>query len=240
MPNTDDSSPNDGETSLDQLSQAFAEAMGRKPRGPDPITDVVDSREGGPESKQVEEAAADAKLDANDACPISPQSVLEAILFVGHPRDEPITSRSVATLLRGVLPSEIDALVVSLNEDYAKQRFPLQIESVGAGYRLKLSAEYDHVRQRFYGRIREARLSRAAVDVLAVVAYHQPVTRQFVDDLVGANSGRILSQLVRRQLLAQQTPDEQPRKKQYVTTDRFLTLFGLSHLHDLPRSDEPD
>ena len=240
MPNTDDSSPNDGETSLDQLSQAFAEAMGRKPRGPDPITDVVDSREGGPESKQVEEAAADAKLDANDACPISPQSVLEAILFVGHPHDEPITSRSVATLLRGVLPSEIDALVVSLNEDYAKQRFPLQIESVGAGYRLKLSAEYDHVRQRFYGRIREARLSRAAVDVLAVVAYHQPVTRQFVDDLVGANSGRILSQLVRRQLLAQQTPDEQPRKKQYVTTDRFLALFGLSHLHDLPRSDEPD
>ncbi len=240
MPNTDDSNSNDGETSLDQLSQAFAEAMVGKPRRPDPITEVVDLQEGGRESQRVDEVATHSKPDANDACPISPQSVLEAILFVGHPNDAPITSPSVAKLLRGVVPGEIDALVVSLNEDYAKQRFPLRIESVGAGYRLKLSGEYDHVRQRFYGRIREARLSRAAVDVLAVVAYHQPVTRQFVDGLVGIDSGRILSQLIRRQLVAQHTPDEQLRKKQYVTTDRFLALFGLSHLHDLPRSDEPD
>ncbi len=240
MPNTDDSNPHNGEPSLDQLSQAFAEAMGRKPLGPDPITEVADARDVGSESKHDDEVAADSEPDANDACPISPKSVLESILFVGHPDDTPITSRSVATLLRGVEPSEIDALVVSLNEDYAKQRIPLQIESVGAGYRLNLSEECDHVRQRFYGRIREVRLSRAAIDVLAVVAYNQPVTRQFVDDLVGGGSGRILSQLVRRQLLSQHTPDEQPRKKQYVTTDRFLALFELSDLLDLPRSDEPE
>ena len=240
MPNTDDSTADNGEPSLDQLSQAFAEAMGRKSQGPDPNAKVVGAQEGGPESKLVDDVAPDSEPDANDACPISPQSVLEAILFVGHPDDTPITSRSVAALLRGVEPSEIDALVVSLNEDYTEQRIPLQIESVGAGYRLGLGEEFDHVRQRFYGRVREARLSRAAIDVLAVVAYNQPVTRQFVDDLVGGNSGRILNQLVRRQLLAQTTPEGQPRQKQYVTTDRFLALFGLSHLHDLPRSDEPE
>lgn len=238
MADTDENTPLASEPSLDQLSQAFAEAMGRTAASSK--TDV--SAEGddglGDGLAATTPSEVDA-VDANDACPISPKSVLEAILFVGHPEDEPIASRSVANLLRGVEPNEVDELVVALNKEYVEQGVPLRIESLGAGYRLRLQAEFEHVRQRFYGRIREARLSRAAIDVLAIVAYNQPVTRKEVDELTGANMGRILSQLVRRQLVAQQTTEEKPRKKQYVTTTRFLQLFGLADLADLPRSDEP-
>lgn len=219
------------EPSLDQLSQAFAEAMGRSPQ-PDaqPL----------PQADEVDSDAVAKSLE--DSCPISPKTILEAILFVGHPDNEPITSQAVAKHLRGVEKSEVDDLVVELNQDYTDQQLPIHVASVDDGYRIELRDNHEHVRQRFYGRIRQARLSQAAVDVLAVVAYHQPLTRQEIDKLLNNSRfdvGRILSQLVRRELISPRTREAQPKRKEYVTTDRFLSLFNLSEIGDLPRSEDP-
>ena len=75
-----------------------------------------------------------------DRCEISPRTILEAMLFVGHPANEPLTAKQVASLMRGVLPREIDELVRELNDAYAAEGTPYRIESDGAGYRLTLRA----------------------------------------------------------------------------------------------------
>ena len=104
---------------------------------------------------------------------------------------------------------------------------------------LTLRPRYRQVVDRLYGGTREARLSPAALDVLALVAYRQPATKQEVDSLRGAESGALLRQLVRRGLIAVvQRADAEQRAVAYGTTGRFLELFGLSGLEDLPRTQD--
>jgi segregation and condensation protein B len=91
---------------------------------------------------------------------------------------------------------------------------------------------------RLYGSMREARLSQAALDVLALVAYRQPVTKQEVESLRGAESGGVLRQLVRLGLVAVQRGEAGQREVSYGTTPRFLTLFQLRSLDDLPRTQD--
>jgi segregation and condensation protein B len=144
----------------------------------------------------------------------------------------------VASLMRGVRPAEIDSLVRELNRDYAARNCPYTIVAEGAGYRLTLREPLARLRDQFYGRARRARLSQAAIEVLAAVAYTAPITADEVSRLRGMASGHILLQLVRRQLLRLERDADRPRQARYSTTDRFLELFGLSSLDDLPRSSD--
>jgi segregation and condensation protein B len=94
---------------------------------------------------------------------------------------------------------------------------------------------YRAVQERLYGSIREARLSPPALDVLALVAYRQPISRQEVESLRGADSGSVLRQLVRLGLIAVRRGEAEQKEVCYVTTPRFLSLFQLRSLDDLPR-----
>jgi segregation and condensation protein B len=240
--------PYDQGLSLDELSQAYAALLRQ---GADPYADDA-GRQGDPSlaaasgenhaPEQVEpdgdEQAGDTRASDEAAGQITPRSILEAILFVGHPAGEPLTSERIASLMRGVRPSEIDDLVGELNEEYAAAGAPYSIISCGPGYQMALRDEFAPLRDAFYGRIREARLSQAAIDVLAIVAYHQPVTADDIDRLRGKASGSILSQLVRRDLLALRRPADRKAKAEYRTTARFLDLFGLDRLEELPHSQD--
>lgn len=257
------------ESSLDRLSQAFAKAMGlsKKKPAPEPAAPPTTLEDSKPE-----------ETDPDDACPISPKSILEAILFVGHPENEPIAGATVAKLLRGVDEAEVVELVEELNGDYAKSQMPYEIVAITekvtsgldspatddsatdgeptdkpadksaeeegmlvSGYRLQLREEFGHLRENFYGRVREAQLSQLAIDVLAVVAYNQPVTQVEIDRMLdsGLSTSSVLNQLVRRDLLSK-AKDAESKRKEYSTTDRFLSLFNLADINDLPRSDEPE
>src|SRR5207248_7307806 len=114
---------------------------------------------------------------------------------------------------------------------------PYTIQLHEQGYLLVLRPRYAGVRERLYGGPREARLSPAAVDVLSLVAYRQPATRQEIDSLRGADSGSVLRQLVRHGLVALQRNEGDPESR-YVTTPRFLKLFGLTCLDDLPQTQD--
>jgi segregation and condensation protein B len=103
-------------------------------------------------------------------------------------------------------------------------------------YRLTLRPEFDRIREKFYGRVRQTRLSQAAIDVLALVAYNESLTGEDINRIRGVPSGSILSQLVRRQLLRVERTEGKPPVMRYFTTPRFLGLFGLETLNDLPRS----
>jgi segregation and condensation protein B len=129
--------------------------------------------------------------------------------------------------------------VSELNALYDGRRTPYHIAAEGAGYRMRLREEFGRVRDKFYGRARRAKLSQAAIEILSLVAYNQPLAAEDVNRLRGTSSGSILSQLVRRQLLKLERTPEHTRGE-YTTTDRFLKLFSLESLADLPRSQDLD
>jgi segregation and condensation protein B len=108
------------------------------------------------------------------------------------------------------------------------------------GYRLTLRKPFHPLREQFYGRIRQARLSQAAIDVLAIVAYQQPLSAEQIGAVRGKPSGPVLTQLVHRGLLRIERPPGKRPSARYFTTDRFLQLFGLQTLADLPQSEELD
>jgi len=102
---------------------------------------------------------------------------------------------------------------------------------------LTLRPKYRHVIEKLYGGVREARLSSMAIDVLAIVAYRQPITKPDVDSFRGADSGSLLRQLVRRGII-QIIPilGGKPKEVAYATTPRFLEMFNLVSLDDLPKT----
>ena len=130
--------------------------------------------------------------------------------------------------MRGVRPADIDLLVDQINATYTARNCPYEIAAEGAGYRMRLRDQYSRLRDRFYGKARQARLSQAAIEILAIVAYHQPLTAHDINAWRGTPSGPILSQLVRRELL--RSPGRRRRGR------------GISHDRALPgavRADEP-
>ncbi len=228
--------------SLEQLSDALT---GMLRSGDDPyVAARSDSQAGSPDEATADDAGdaagddADSSSEADDACEIAPRTILEAMLFVGHPKNEPLASKHVAGMMRGVRPAEIDSLVRELNRDYAARNCPYVIVAEGAGYRMTLRDEFSRMRDKFYGKVRQSRLSQPAIEVLAAVAYHQPMTADDLAKLRGMPSGHVLLQLVRRKLLRVEREEGKSRKSQYFTTDRFLQLFGLASLDDLPRSSD--
>jgi segregation and condensation protein B len=219
--------------SLDELSEAYAQLMGK---GSDPYE--LHDEQPPAEATPAEAIVQQQPPSEEEVCDICPRSIVEAILFVGHPTNEALPGPQIASLMRGVPEREIAELVQELNEIYDSEGHPFHVISEGAGYRMVLRDEFASLRDSFYGRVREARLSQAAIDVLAVVAYHQGLTREKIDQMLGKPSGGLLSQLVRRQLLRLERPETKPRRPRYYTTDRFLRLFGLAGIDELPRSQD--
>ena len=229
--------------SLDELADAFAQVMGVEPRRPAEAPPPEASSAATPAEATIEAtsappAATSEPAEEDDSCPISPQSILEAMLFVGNRDNRPLSPARAAELMRDVTPDEIPPLVDELNRSYAAQGAPYHVVGEGDGYRLTLQSEFHLLRNRFYGRIREARLSQAAIDVLALVAYQQPITGEKIGRLRGKPCNHVLIHLVRRGLLRIERPDPKRRTPHYHTTERFLRLFNLQSLDDLPRSED--
>jgi segregation and condensation protein B len=168
------------------------------------------------------------------ATPPQPLRIIEALLFVGG---SPLTAKRAREILRGLTEEQFDESINQLNADYRRQARPYALHPQGAGWVLTLRSRYRHVIEKLYGGVREARLSTAAIDVLALVAYCQPVTKPNVDTLRGAESAALLRQLVRRGLI-QIVPvlGAMPKEVAYATTQRFLEMVGLQNLDDLPKT----
>jgi segregation and condensation protein B len=243
LPEPPSDEPREEEISLRGLSEAFSQALGRAAE--DTLSaegDVAgaDASPAGDESVETLEHSPeiDDEVPADAACPVSPRSILEAMLFVDNRDNRPLDARQASELMRGVEPGEIPSLIAELNRDYLANDRPYRIVSEGSGYRLTLRRRYHPLRDKFYGRVREARLSQAAIDVLAIVAYEQPLSADEVNRLRGKPSNHVLAQLVRRQLLRIERPPAKTAKPLYHTTDRFLDLFGLERIEDLPQSED--
>jgi segregation and condensation protein B len=164
----------------------------------------------------------------------SPRQIIEAILFVGG---EGLTSRKISHILRDALtPEAIEEVIRDLNELYVHEQRPYEISLQEGGYRMGLRPEFEKYRMRLFGYTpKEVRLPQDALELLAFIAYKQPVTKTDVEELNRSNTPAKIRLLLRHQLI---TLQREGKIQSYITTSRFLHLFGLSNLKELPRSDD--
>ena len=180
----------------------------------------------------------DAEGDAAE-CPLNPQSIVEAILFVGRPDGSPISAAEIASLMRGVQDAEVIECIDQLNQIYIETQRATRIVASGAGYRLQLADDLNFVRDRFYGRVRQVKLNQAAIDCLALISYQPGISREKLEEQRGQASGSLLTQLIRRQLLEMRRETEGKKQVQrYYPTDRLLDLAGIESLDDLPLTED--
>lgn len=156
---------------------------------------------------------------------------LEALLFVS---DEPVAAVVLAQAL-DVERREADELCEELARAYEERAAGIVLRSVAGGWRLATHPEAAPVVERYVLSSRHARLTKAALETLAIVAYKQPVTRHQISSIRGVNSEGVLRALADRGLVAEVGRDERPgRPLLYGTTPGFLERLGLPSLSALP------
>ncbi|MDC3223756.1 SMC-Scp complex subunit ScpB [Mariniblastus sp.] len=239
--NDEEDGDDEEEFSLDQLSQAYAAALKTRGESPEDVheseqTSTTEPIQANASPREEEEEEQVPEIDDDASCSISPESIIESILFVGAPKGVTLNSRKIAAVLRDVSPKEVTQTVRALNAKYEKENAAFRIESDGGVFKMKLDPALVEFQQEFFGRNRQVRLSQAAIDVMAIVAYNQPATKDLVEKIRLKPSGGVLAQLVRRELLVVEAGESNSKIKYYSTTDRFLDLFQLEELADLPQS----
>ncbi len=163
----------------------------------------------------------------------TPEQIIEALLFVGG---EKLSARKLAGFIGHQCQDEtIRDYIETINQKYRDQQRPYEIILGEEGYQMALNAEYQRQRNSVFGLgPREVKLSQDVLEVLSFVAFQQPVTKAELDQLDRSGTMSSLRQLIRRELVEMIRRED--GEVEYRTTDRFLTLFGLSSLQDLPRT----
>ena len=164
-------------------------------------------------------------------------SIVEAILFA---TDRPVTFED----LRAAIPeADEDSLLGALEElEQEYQHSPVRgivMQEIAGGYQITTRPEVGIHVERFLVGKRRARLSRAALETLATIAYRQPVTRGDIEEVRGVDSGHVVQKLMERDLITVRGRSEAlGRPLLYGTTTEFLRFFGISSLADLPNLEE--
>jgi len=155
---------------------------------------------------------------------------LEAILLVA---DEPVSAEVLAEVTREAAASVVAELRV-LADSYTAERRGFDLREVAGGWRLYTRDECAAVVERFVTDGQEVRLTQAALETLAVVAYRQPVSRARVAAVRGVNSDGVMRTLVLRGLVEEAGTDPETGAILFQTTSYFLERLGLARLSDLP------
>lgn len=185
------------------------------------------------QSASLSRAAADAlaRPDSRD----EKTRRLEAILFLAR---EPLSSRKLSQYANLADGTEARTLIRQLNTKYDQRGRAFRVEEVAGGYQLLTRTKFATWLRRLGHVPTELRLSAPAMETLAVIAYRQPVPRADLEAVRGVNCGEILRQLMERDLVRIcGRGEELGRPYLYATTKRFLQVFGLLNLDQLPRAD---
>ncbi len=162
-------------------------------------------------------------------------SAIEAIILS---MDRPVKSAKIieALSLTGKdAPKRIDAAIEDLNQTYESTSRPFRIERVAGGFRAMLTASAANASSSFHAARESTKLSKAAIETLAIVAYRQPITRAELEAIRGVACGEILRSLLERRLITiTGRAEEVGRPMLYGTSKRFLEVFGISSIKDLP------
>ena len=162
-------------------------------------------------------------------------AVVEAILFAS---DSSLPASKIAAIAELTAPRVKEA-VEQLNDRYEQARCAFRIEAIAGGYQMMTLPEYHDILKRLLSTKKDNRLTQAALETLAIAAYRQPILRADIEAIRGVACGEMLRSLLEKQLVKIVGRAEViGRPMLYGTTRRFLEIFGLSRLEDLPRVEE--
>ncbi len=165
------------------------------------------------------------------------KSALESLLFVWG---DPLEAKTAAELFN-MSPQEMTDILRELASDYEMRHSGLVIREIDRAFQLATDPGNDDFITRLCTPVREKKLSQAALETLAIVAYRQPVTRSEIDSIRGIKSERVLEGLMRRGLVEEKGRSGAiGRPMLYGTTRDFLALFGFESIKDLPQIEDMD
>ena len=169
------------------------------------------------------------ELEAFDSSSL--KGALEAMLLVSS---DPVSAPALASIL-SITPGECASLLAELQVEYQEKNRGIQLREVAGGWRLFTHPAFHEQVEALVLSWDTQRLSQAALETLAVIAYHQPVTREMVKGIRGVNSDGVISSLVDKGLVRELGRDPQHGQAIiYGTTSAFLEKFGLRSTKDLP------
>jgi segregation and condensation protein B len=158
------------------------------------------------------------------------EAALEAVLLV---TDEPVPAVTLAQVVERST-EEVEAVLQALADDYAGAGRGFELRAIAGGWRLYTRPDCAPYVERFVLDGQQARLTQAALETLAVIAYRQPVTRQRVSAVRGVNVDGVVRTLVARGLVTEAGTDEETGATRYRTTPYLLERLGLQSLDELP------
>lgn len=190
--------------------------------------DETPVEEAEPDAAQ-EDAPFEDDLPARSAAEV--MSIAEAIIFVS---DEPISSKTIGEII-GEDKETIHAAVEELQKEYEERGGGLQIRAIAGGWQIATRTEYHEEIRKFLKTRPSAKLSLAALETLAVIAYKQPVTVPEILEIRGVQSASAIKTLLEKRLIVTKGHKETVgRPMMYGTSKDFLIQFGLKDLSDLP------
>ncbi len=180
-----------------------------------------------PEQLALEVRAGDAEAEAARL-----RALVEAAVYV---TEEPLTARQIADALQAPLP-EVQRALAELVEDYARAEHGIAIREVAEGYKMATKPEHHEAIRAFVKRLQKPlKLSMAALETLAVIAYKQPITAPEIMEIRGVQGAGVLKTLLERKLITTAgRKNVVGRPILYKTTKEFLVQFGLKSLKELP------
>ena len=164
------------------------------------------------------------------------KSIIESLLFVSN---EPLTLKQIRDNLGGVEEKQVRTWIQEMQDDYANSTRGIQLVEIAHGYRLTTKPEFcDHIQKLVIVK-QNLKLTKAAIETLAVIAYKQPLVRAEIESIRGVDCGGVIQTLLERKLIKIVGRKEVVgRPMMYGTTTEFLDQFGLKNLNDLPTLDE--
>lgn len=196
-------------------------------------TDIVEEPLSEETDMQAEEDAE--AVDENTNAQITAESVVEAVLFAS---DEPLTVNRLAGIVE-MSVKQVRRHVKALNEKYKANANAFRIEQIAGGYQMMTLGPYNSWLKRLLRVRSDTKLSPAAVETLAIIAYKQPVIRADIEAIRGVAAGEMIRGLMYKGLVKIVGRAEVlGRPMLYGTTRKFLETFGLNTLKDLPKIEE--
>ena len=197
----------------------------------------IPAAEGSDEARDgAVDAAVDADADTDTATQIPVNAAaLEALLMSTH---HPLTAGRLAELLDLPSTKPVRRAIKELNDEYELGGRSFRVEQVAGGFQVLTLPQYGDFLKKLHQREADAKLTKAALETLAIIAYKQPILRANIEAIRGVACGETIRSLMEKHLVKIAGRAEEPgRPILYGTTKRFLELFGLNSLKDLPQPD---
>lgn len=164
--------------------------------------------------------------------------IIEALLFAS---DTPLSIKKIKEIIEDINAGEIKKLIVRLNDSYESKKSPLQVIEIAEGYQIVTRKEYANWIGKLFQSRSAQRLTKRALEALAIVAYKQPITKLEIENIRGVNSDAVTRTLIERNLITVVGREKAPGTPLlYGTTKFFLEFFGLHDLTHLPKLKEID